>query len=638
MAKLLTIETGFTCNSRCQYCTQLDYRVIPQADQLDLSTEQIRQRIAFAAKEGYDQIGFSGGEPTIRPDFLELIAFAKSLDFDRIGVTSNGRMFAYPAFAERAIRAGLDGLTLSLHGPTSEIHDEITAAPGALQQALTGLDNLNQSAKRHGVRLHLMNNQILLPNNTGLIAEMVEMLAPRGVRLFMIQPFITQRSNVEDLGRFYVPYSDVVASVERALPVLRKYGARIKPYNVPNCLLTPLGRDVVEPQFYGITVFREYEQERAGEYKGWKVEQWYRVDACRTCQEVCPGFRIEQLPQAEMQQRVVDAYARLASERPRQPSDGPMVVGGTELLEPETVRSTLQELTAAHGPVAWLTAGCERSTRPQLAALAVDLAESGALAELVLLGQPMDQRFLAQRVLEKGNLEALRQLLFQLGALRRAGRKTPPIRLFLDHSDWLRLHEDEAVSGHLAPLQRALAAAAGEDVGLYLAASNFSSGSELPDMERQQPQNLARFARLAAFARTAGWPVQWVTLGDARGLTGPAAVAMDQLESQAAVSFAQVSWASRLTRHPLCSATMDFVSWFPPWLFARPGGAPQRAHAQPGDTAAPAPPQPAKDQTSAQRGGAVAGLQGKRAPTARRLGPERWRRQGVVAQPVDPER
>ena len=114
MGKLLTIETGFTCNSRCHYCTQLDYRVIPQADQLDLSTEQISQRIAYAASQGYDEIGFSGGEPTIRPDFLDLVALAKSYDFQKIGVTTNGRMFAYRAFAEQALDAGLNSFTFSI--------------------------------------------------------------------------------------------------------------------------------------------------------------------------------------------------------------------------------------------------------------------------------------------------------------------------------------------------------------------------------------------------------------------------------------------------------------------------------------------------------------------------------------------
>jgi cyclic pyranopterin phosphate synthase len=118
MGKLLSIETGFTCNSRCKYCTQLDYRVIPQADKLDLTTEEIKERIRYAAGEGYDQIGFSGGEPTIRADFIELITTARQFDFKRIGVTTNGRMFAYRKFTEEAMLAGLDGFTFSLHAPT----------------------------------------------------------------------------------------------------------------------------------------------------------------------------------------------------------------------------------------------------------------------------------------------------------------------------------------------------------------------------------------------------------------------------------------------------------------------------------------------------------------------------------------
>ena len=292
MAGLLTIETGFTCNSRCRYCTQLDYRVIPQADKLDLSTEEIKERISYAAEGGFDQVGFSGGEPTIRPDFVELIAFAKTHGFHRIGVTSNGRMFAYRSFTEAAMRAGLDGFTFSLHGSTPELHDRIANAKGALEQALAGLRNIAAVRKKFSLQAHLMNNQILLPENVGEIGAMVELLAPLGVHLFMIQPFISQRSNSDEIGRFFVPYDDVVESVRAALPALRRHKARVKPYNVPNCLLLPLGRDVVEAQFYGIKPFREYEKDAPGEFREFKVRQWFRIDACKTCEEVCPGFRV----------------------------------------------------------------------------------------------------------------------------------------------------------------------------------------------------------------------------------------------------------------------------------------------------------------------------------------------------------
>lgn len=587
MGKLLSIETGFTCNSRCQYCTQLDYRVIPQADQLDLSTEEIRARILWAKANGRDELGFSGGEPTIRPDFLELVAFAMENGFERIGVTTNGRMFAYPAFAQKALAAGLTRFTFSLHGPTPEMHDRIAAAPGALQQALTGLDNLNAAAKRLGVRLHLMNNQILLPDNTAHIRDMVALLAPKGVRLFMIQPFIAQRSNVADLGRWFVPYADIQAGVEAALPELAKWKARIKPYNVPNCLLTPFGREYVEPQFYEISVFREFEKEGAGEFKPFKARQWYRIDACKTCTEVCPGFRIEQLPQDKMQAAIVEgAQAFAGHAMPVKP----LIVGGTELLEPATLAQTLAQLATTHGPLALLTSASERSTRAELAKLVVDATEAGHVAELVLHGRPMDQRFLAQRVLEKGNLEVLRTLLYALAERQDAGAKLPRLRLLLNTADMLRLLDDEVLAGQWPQLVKALLRLGHGAQGtgtpeVVLAVANFARGQQPPDAVRQKSNIQADFQRAIDAIRSAGLtPVLATMRPETRGLDPERGAAMAHIEAHVAELVASEAWDDRFFRHPLADGPMEFVTWLPVWLVeradARAGQAGQ-GHAEP---------------------------------------------------------
>ncbi len=572
MGKLLTIETGFTCNSRCQYCTQLDYRAIPQVELLDLTREQIEQRITWAAEQGYDQIGFSGGEPTIRPDFLDLVRFARDLDFERIAVTTNGRMFAYPSFAAEAIKAGLDAFTFSLHGPTPEIHDKIAAAPGALQQALAGLRHLTEAAAQQGVRLHLMNNQILLPDNTAYLKEMVELLAPLGVHLFMVQPFIAQRSNVDELQRFFVPYAEVLAAMERALPALEQWHARIKPYNVPNCLLWPLGKQHVESQTYPITVYREFERERAGEYRSFKARQWFRIDACKTCTELCPGFRIEQLPQAEMLRDIQQAAGEFADQRPS--GAGPLVFSGTELLEPETLSALWQQLAHRHGPLTWMTGACERTPRPQLATRIADACEAGLLAEVVLVGQPLDQRFLAQRVLEKGNLEEVRQLLYHLGELRKAGRQLPRLRWLLNAGDLLRLLEDPTVAHQWGKVLQALEAAADlsadpQAAALLVAIPNFPRDRPPPEVARQHAEQVAMAQQMADAAAARGLQLRLVTLGDRRGLDQARAQAMALSEAHFLQVLPEESWRERWFRHPLSAPELDFVSWSPPWLAER---------------------------------------------------------------------
>lgn len=583
MGKLLSIETGFTCNSRCKYCTQLDYRVIPQADKLDLTTEQIRERIRYAAEQGYDQLGFSGGEPTIRPDFIELIEYGRSFGFKRIGVTSNGRMFAYPSFTEQAMRAGLDGFTFSLHGHTSEIHDGISNAANALEHALQGLANINKTKKKYGLEAHLMNNQILLPDNVGHIKEMVELLGPLGVGLFMIQPFITQRSNSDQLGRFYVPYEDVVASVERALPALKRFGARVKPYNVPNCLLTPFGPEYVESQFYGLKSFREYELGHPGEFKAFKAKQWYRIDACKTCEEYCPGFRIEQYPQEKMAAGLVTAVddfvvtqgLETVPEVMTEAAHPPLMFSGTELFDEPTLRDAMATITKRHGPVAWMTALKEKVARPEQAKLICDLTEAGHLAELVLVTQPMDQRFLAQRVLEKGNLEDLRAGLFRLAELADEGRALPKIRVLFNVGDLARLVEEPTLQRQWSRLNKALARASGrgteraQTVDAVIAISNFPRGQKPPDMQRQREQNLLLARKLEVACKLHHMRPILATLDDVRGLDPARAEQMRIVEAQFAEVLPKESWAKRLLRHPMSMPEMDFVSWSPPWLFER---------------------------------------------------------------------
>jgi MoaA/NifB/PqqE/SkfB family radical SAM enzyme len=568
VTKLLTIETGFSCNSRCHYCTQLDYRALPQEAELDLSGDTIRQRIDWAAQNEYDEIGFSGGEPTIRPDFLDLIRYAKQRGFRHIGVTTNGRMLAYRRFAEAMLRAGVDGLTFSLHGPTPALHDRLAAAPGALEQALTGLRHVGELAEMLGIRLRLMNNQILLRENVEHIGAMVELLAPLGVRLFMVQPFIAQRSNVDDLGRFFVPYADVVEGVRAALPALQRYGARIKPYNVPNCVLWPLGREQIESQQYDITVYREFEQESAGEFKAFRAKQWYRIDACRDCHEKCPGFRIEQYPQELMQQAIIEAARTFASQHPDR--TGPLLFSGTELLTPESLAQLFQVLSSEFGPVAWLTGAAERSTRAELARVVLRAHAAGHLAEVAVVGQPMDQRFLAQRVIEKGNLEEIRNFFAELKGQRQGQQPLPKLRLLLNTSDTSRLLGDPSVAGHLPQLSQELCDLSGDFAAdLLITLPNFPRDRPPPDIARQSQELLELAAQFRDAGRALHLKVVVGTLGDARGVDALRGQAIQLAEALFAQVLPSEPLDERLFRHAFSNAELDFVSWSPPWLFER---------------------------------------------------------------------
>jgi len=568
--RLLSIETGFSCNSRCSYCTQLDYRVIPQADKLDLSTEEIRKRIAFAAEQGYDEVGFSGGEPTIRPDFIELVRFARAHAFKRVGVTTNGRMFAYRGFTEEAMLAGLDGFTFSLHGHTPDLHDGIAKADGALAQALAGLRNIAWVEKKHGLRAHMMSNTILVPDNIAHLADIVRLMGQHGIRLHMIQPVIHQRSNADEIERWFVPLDDVVRAVADAEQACREHGGRIKPYNVPNCLLWPFG-DLVEPQLTDIGVFREFERERAGELRTFKARQWYRIEACRTCKEYCPGFRIEQFPQDRLLDRVREAIGAHAGH-----GRSEALVAATELLDAAHLRALFAHLgelrrTGALRRTAWMSGAAERTPREVMADAICEAGEAGDLDEVILLAQPMDERFLAQRVLERGNLEKVRQLLWHLVERRKRGRALPALRLFLNVGDTESLLDDPALGGHVVSLAKAFVAARADrsPAPVSLAIPNFPDDESGPDVDRQREIIAANARRIAAALDALGLAPSLVTLGEARGLRPDQAARMAKAEALFAAAMPVEDWSARWVPHELATHEMDFLSWHPFWLFAR---------------------------------------------------------------------
>jgi len=67
-------------------------------------------------------VQFSGGEPTIHPNFLEIIKAAKDFGFSHIQIASNGIKLSDVDFAKRAADAGLHTVYLQFDGLSDEVY------------------------------------------------------------------------------------------------------------------------------------------------------------------------------------------------------------------------------------------------------------------------------------------------------------------------------------------------------------------------------------------------------------------------------------------------------------------------------------------------------------------------------------
>ena len=112
------------CNLRCVYCMPLSGLKFARSDDL-LSPAEIERIAGAAIAVGFRKVRLTGGEPTLRPDLLEIVERLGRLSGLRdIAMTTNGILL--PRLAEPLVRAGLRRVNIHID----------TLHPGRLQRIM----------------------------------------------------------------------------------------------------------------------------------------------------------------------------------------------------------------------------------------------------------------------------------------------------------------------------------------------------------------------------------------------------------------------------------------------------------------------------------------------------------------------
>ena len=185
------------CNSRCIFCLDTD---TPRG--VYIPEDDVRREI----KRGRDQLNadkviLSGGEGSIHPKFVDFVRYAKEVGYSRVQTVTNGVMFSRREFYNAAVEAGLGEITFSLHGHTPELHDRLTATPGAFKKLLKGMIR----AIREG-RIIVNVDVCINKQNVPYIDQIVELCLSVGVREFDLLHVIPQGLAFENRQQlFYDP-------------------------------------------------------------------------------------------------------------------------------------------------------------------------------------------------------------------------------------------------------------------------------------------------------------------------------------------------------------------------------------------------------------------------------------------------
>lgn len=134
------------CNLKCVHC----YSHSENKDYPDeLTTDEAKALIADLADFGAPVILFSGGEPLMRKDLFELIAYATGLGI-RAVISTNGTMIT-EKIAQKLKRYKLSYVGVSLDG-LKEVNDAFRGSDTAFDRAVEGIRNCQKAGIKVGLR------------------------------------------------------------------------------------------------------------------------------------------------------------------------------------------------------------------------------------------------------------------------------------------------------------------------------------------------------------------------------------------------------------------------------------------------------------------------------------------------------
>jgi mycofactocin biosynthetic radical S-adenosylmethionine protein MftC len=137
----LTWELTYACNLACVHCLSSSGRRDPR----ELTTAECQTVIDTLQRMQVFYVNIGGGEPTVRPDFWELVDYATA---HQVGVkfSTNGVKLDAAAAGKLAASDYID-VQISLDGATADINDAVRGA-GSYDTALRAMANLSAAGFR----------------------------------------------------------------------------------------------------------------------------------------------------------------------------------------------------------------------------------------------------------------------------------------------------------------------------------------------------------------------------------------------------------------------------------------------------------------------------------------------------------
>lgn len=226
------------CNNRCVFCVSGQRSA--QRVALPIDGSEVIERLRDGRSQGLRKVTLLGGEPTIQPDFLDVVRAAVELGFEEIVVFTNGVKTARGEFVDAVLATGgRFTWRLSFQGATALAHERTTKKLGSFSRLSQTLVNLRERGQRVTV------NMCVVQSNYASVVAFPELVLSHGVvqlHLDMVRPLDAGVRTEDELRAMIPKYSDMVVPLTSMVDGFEKRspGFDVNIGNLPYCIAPAL--------------------------------------------------------------------------------------------------------------------------------------------------------------------------------------------------------------------------------------------------------------------------------------------------------------------------------------------------------------------------------------------------------------
>ncbi|MBN1785514.1 MAG: GTP 3',8-cyclase MoaA [Candidatus Methanofastidiosa archaeon] len=174
------------CNLKCFYCHR-EGELIPKDIPREITVEEIDDLLQVSKELGINRVRFTGGEPLMREDIVDIVSVA-SKHMDDVSLSTNGAMLG--PLAEDLKKAGLNRINVTLNSLDRETYASMVGAD-AYDDVVAGI-RAAYSARILPIKV----NMVVVKRNVDEIPAMISFLK-EGMTLQLIE-LIASRDGEKD--------------------------------------------------------------------------------------------------------------------------------------------------------------------------------------------------------------------------------------------------------------------------------------------------------------------------------------------------------------------------------------------------------------------------------------------------------